>query len=155
MHLNRFGIANHSNFNERCSLLASRIQVGYDVQYLCSITTRKHGIDEIVYLPSPKAVYTLHDTLWMCRYWLEIPNNPSWSGYMALATEGNKTYQQNWGSSTTIRSRYNTSIYSSWPMRTLDITPETVREMIPHVHAAGHLAYAKYTHLYLQQKSDF
>ena len=117
VHLNRFGIAYHSNFNERCSLLASRIQVGYNVQYLCSITTRKHGIDEIVNLPSPKAVYTLQDTLWMCRSWLEIPNNPSWSGYMALATEGNKTYQQNWGSSTTTRSPYNTSIYSSWPMR--------------------------------------
>ena len=31
---------------------------------------------------------------------------------------------------------------------------ETVREMIPHFHAAGHLAYAKYAHLYLQQMSD-
>ena len=27
--------------------------------------------------------------------------------------------------------------------------------MIPHVHAAGHLAYAKYAHLYLQQISEF
>ena len=62
MHLNRFDIANHSNFHERCSLLAGRIQVGYNVHYLCSITTRKHGIDEIVNLPSPKAVYTLQDT---------------------------------------------------------------------------------------------
>ena len=75
--------------DERCSLLASRIQVGYHVQYVCGITTRrKHGIDEIVNLPSPKAVYTLQDMLWTCSSWLKIPNNPSWSGYMALATEG-------------------------------------------------------------------
>ena len=40
-------------------------------------------------------------------------------------------------------------------MRTLDITPGNCTEMISHVHAAGHLAYAKYTHLYLQQMSDF
>ena len=79
------------HFVERCSLLASRIHVGYHVQYLCSITTRKHGIDEIVSLPSPKAVYTLQDMLWTCRSRLKIPNNPSWSGYMALATEGNNT----------------------------------------------------------------
>ena len=30
----------------------------------------------------------------------------------------------------------------------------TVREMIPYFHAPGHLAYAKYAHLYLQQMSD-
>ena len=30
---------------------------------------------------------------------------------------------------------------------------ETIRGMIPHFHAAGHLAYAKYAHLYLQQMS--
>ena len=41
MHLNRFGIANHNNFHESCSLLVSRIQVGYNVHYLCSITARK------------------------------------------------------------------------------------------------------------------
>ena len=88
----RFGIANHNNLYERYSLLASRIQVGYHVQYVCDINTRrKHGIDEIVNLLSPKAVYTLQDMLWTCRSWLKIPNNHSWSGYMALATEGNKS----------------------------------------------------------------
>ena len=27
---------------------------------------------------------------------------------------------------------------------------KTVHQMIPHFHAAGHLAYAKYVHLYLE-----
>ena len=31
---------------------------------------------------------------------------------------------------------------------------ETVREMLPHFLATGHLAYAKYAHLYLQQMYD-
>ena len=124
MHLNRFGIANHNNFHERCSLLVSRIQVDYNVQYLCSITARKNGIDEIVNLLSPKAVYTLQDTLWTCRPWLKIPNNPSWSGCMALTTEGNNTYQQHWDPVLPPDDAiYNTSIYSSWPMRTLAVTP--------------------------------
>ena len=51
------------------------------------------AVDEIVNLSSPKAEYSLQDMLWMCGSWLKIPNNPSWSGYMALATEGSKTYQ--------------------------------------------------------------
>ncbi len=63
------------------------------------------SMDEIVNLTSPKALFTLQDTLWTCRSWLKIPNNPNWNGYMALETEGNKTYQQNWRSSTTTRSR--------------------------------------------------
>ncbi len=31
---------------------------------------------------------------------------------------------------------------------------DTVREMMPHFHAAGHFAYAKYAHLYLQEMSE-
>ena len=49
------------------SLLVSRIQVDYNVQYLCKITARKNGIDEIVNLPSPKAVYTLQDTMFLAE----------------------------------------------------------------------------------------
>ena len=36
----------------------------------------------------------------------------------------------------------------------LSLHLETVREMIPHFLAVGHLAYAKYAHLYLQQMSN-
>ncbi|KAG0720612.1 hypothetical protein GWK47_048171 [Chionoecetes opilio] len=38
--------------------------------------------------------------------------------------------------------------YGDWALHL-----DTVREMLPHFHAAGHLAYAKYAHLYVQQIS--